>query len=251
MPRSRCIETATELVCPYETAELPALVTTRTVRYQTPLGSPPAGGWPVAFFFQGALVPAKNAFRASPDALAGQYEMTRTIQSLLDGGYAVIAPDALVDLAWQTNIPPYSLAWSTTSDHAFLTAILAGVRGGTLGPLDADRLYAMGISSGGYMTSRMAVSYPGMFRALVVHSASYATCGVACVIPSELPVDHPPTLFLHGAKDLIVPMAQMEQYRDQLQAEGYTTDTLIDAAAAHEWLPGAVSAVPTWFDAHP
>lgn len=248
---SRCTETADEITCTYETTTFHALLNDRTVRYQTPLGTPPPGGWPVVFYFQGSFTSAEAAFHATRDAVFGQFQLTRTIRALLDGGFAVIAPDALVDIAWQTNVPPYSLDWTATSDNAFLLAILTGIHDGALGPLDPAHLYAMGISSGGYMTSRMAVSYPGVFRALVVHSASYATCGVACIIPPVLPADHPPTLFLHGAKDPIVPVAQMLLYRDELTQQGHTVDSVIDAAAGHEWIAAAVPAVGAWFAAHP
>ena len=247
---SRCTETETEISCTYETATFQALAVKRPLRYQTPLGAPPPNGWPVVFYYQGSLVSAENAFHATRDALLGQFELTRTIKALLDHGYAVIAPDALVEFAWQTNVPPFSLTWPTTSDNAFLQSIFVGVADGTLGPLDTSRMYAMGISSGGYMTSRMAVSYPGMFRALVVHSASYATCGVACVIPAVLPIDHPPTLFVHGGKDPVVPLAQMKLYRDELAQQGHVVDTVIDDSAGHEWLSDATSAVVTWFDTH-
>ncbi|HEX5061532.1 MAG TPA: PHB depolymerase family esterase [Kofleriaceae bacterium] len=248
---SRCTETANELSCPYETASFQALVVMRSVRYQTPLGTPPPNGWPVVFFFQGSFHSAEEAFHSTRDATFGQFQLVRTIRALLDGGYAVIAPEPLVDIAWQTNVPPYSLNWTATSDHAFLLAIIAGIGNGTLGPLDTTRLYATGISSGGYMTSRMAVSYPGVFRALAVHSASYATCGVTCLLPLNLPVDHPPTLFLHGAQDPIVPVTQMLAYRDELAQQGHVVDTVIDAAAGHEWIAPAVPAITAWFDAHP
>lgn len=248
---SRCTETPTEISCTYQTTTFAALAVQRPARYQTPLGVAPPGGWPVVVYFQGSLTPAENAFHATSDAALGQFQLTRTIKALLDSGYAVIAPDSIVELAWQTNVPPYSLTWPTTSDNAFLLSIFSGITDGKLGPLDPTRMYAMGISSGGYMTSRMAVSYPGKFRALVVHSASYATCGLTCQIPSVLPVDHPPTLFLHGAQDPIVPIAQMQLYRDQLAQQGHVVDTLIDPAAGHEWLSAAVPAVGAWFDAHP
>ena len=91
---------------------------------------------------------------------------------------------------------------------------------GTFGPVDPRRMYATGISSGGYMSSRMADAYPGRFRALAIQSASYAWCsGPACTIPT-LPEDHPPTLFLHGALDLTVPLYTMDLYHDELVDEG-------------------------------
>ena len=87
---------------------------------------------------------------------------------------------------------------------------------GLFGHLNYKRKYATGISSGGYMTSRMAVSYGGEFRSLVVAAGSYATCaGPICIVP-RLPNDHPPTLHLHGGSDLIVPPFTMEMYYDAL-----------------------------------
>jgi len=223
----------------------------RTVTYEVPLGTPPANGWPAVVFYQGSFIPGSRAFSASQGASFGQYQLTSTVKALLDGGYAVIAPNALGDgmQYWQTNVPPYSTAWIGCADDLFVRQLLDAMTAATFGPLDDTRLYAMGISSGGFMTSRMAVSYAGTFRALAIASASYATCGLTCTVPA-LPPDHPPTLFLHGANDTVVPVATMTPYRDALIGGGRTTNAIIDPAAGHEWVSQAVTAVPAWFDAH-
>lgn len=90
-------------------------------------------------------------------------------------------------------------------------------------------LYATGISSGGYMTSRTAnefASRPGQFvpahpfRAVAIESASFESCaGALCVIPTPLPATHPPTLFLHGLIDPIVPIITAQAYDGALQAQ--------------------------------
>lgn len=220
----------------------------RTVTYQVPLGTPPAAGWPAVVFYQGSLIPGARAFEATKGASFGQYNLTRTVKALLDNGYAVIAPNALDDgtTYWQTNIPPYATAWDGCADDVLVTAMLAQMDDGMFGPLDASRRYAMGISSGGFMTSRMAVSYAGSFRALVIASASYATCGTYCSVPG-LPADHPPTLFLHGADDTITPVSQMLEYRDALGAKA---ESRIDPDTGHAWLGIGALEVPAWFDAH-
>lgn len=107
----------------------------------------------------------------------------------------------------------------------------------------------MGISSGGFMTSRMAVSYAGAFRALVIASGSYATCSATCEVP-DLPAGHPPTLFLHGDADNVVKLSTMTPYRDKLTAAGHSVETVIRAGAGHEWLPEGKTAIPMWFDAY-
>src|SRR5687767_1183792 len=101
------------------------------------------------------------------------------------------------------------------------------------------------------MTSRMALSYPGKFRALAVVSASWATCaGSLCSIPPPLPSDHPPTLFLHGERDDIVPISTMRLYADALTAQKTEIRVVTDPDAGHVWLDVAPVEVPAWFGAH-
>jgi predicted esterase len=129
--------------------------------------------------------------------------------------------------------------------------LFAALSAGELGSLDPQSLYAMGISSGGYMTSRMAVSYQGKFKALAIASGSYATCGgLACVVP-PLPSDHPPTLFLHGDLDAIVPIQTMESYRSALKSQGLQSCEVVDRGAGHQWLTEGPGAVLAWFEQHP
>lgn len=244
---SRCASDATSITCPTETVKIGG----RTVTYAAPAGTPPVAGWPAVVYYQGSFIPGSQAFSAKLTDAFGEYQLTRTVQALLDRGYAVIAPNALGNGSeyWETNVPPYSVTWTGSDDDVFIRALLPALDDGTFGTLDPDRHYAMGISSGGFMTSRMAVSYAGKFRALVIASGSYATCSQFCSVPT-LPPDHPPTLFLHGNADNVVPVGTMEAYRDQLLSEGRVAMSIINPTAGHEWLGEAVAAIPAWFDAH-
>ena len=244
---SRCMATSAQVTCSSHMLQLAG----RTVTYELPIGDAPAAGWPLAVFYQGSFVPGSRAFAASTSDPFGQYELTSTVKALLDRGYAVVAPNAQNDgtLYWQSNVPPYATSWSGCDDDVFVRHLLAATTDATFGPVDATRRYAMGISSGGFMTSRMAVSYAGTFRALAVASGSYATCGVTCTVP-ELPTDHPPTLFLHGGADTTVPLSAMTPYRDKLGAGGFVVEAVIDQGLGHEWLPEGKTAIPDWFDAH-
>lgn len=100
------------------------------------------------------------------------------------------------------------------------------------------------------MTSRMAVSYAGTFRALADSAGSYATCSATCTVPTPLPNDHPPTLFLHGDADNVVPMSSVQPYIDALRAQGHEVKVVTDANAGHEWLVEGPTAIPAWFDVH-
>ena len=227
----------------------------RLVSYQTPLGAPPPGGWPVVYFFQGSFFPAEliwSASPASPLELFGARAQTTTVKRLLDGGYAVVAPNAhfLGTFAWDTNLPPWAYAWTLSPDHHFMLEIFEAVTAGALGPLSATEWYATGVSSGGYMASRMGISYPDRFRALAIAAASYATCGgAACVVP-ELDGTHPPVLFVHGALDPVVPLWTMDLYRDRLSAAGVDNRALVNPDFPHGWIPEAPDAVLAWFRLH-
>ncbi len=252
-PSSPCVATETSVECPYLTTTLTVGALSRNVYSKAPSGDVPDGGWPAVIGFQGSYVGAANMWHGQAGESFGALYQTQTLSTLLEAGYVVLTPEVKGAGAtfWDTNVPPYAGDWESSTDHQFMVAIFAAIKAGTFGSVDSAQLYAMGISSGGYMTSRMAVSYPGTFRALAIASGSYANCGgPICNIPLPLPSDHPPTLFLHGEKDLIVPIATMTRYRDALDTLGVTTQTVTNPQKGHEWLPEAPAAVRDFFKAH-
>ncbi len=232
--------------CPFETFGVTTSWGPRIVHVATPRGPAPPNGFPAVVYFQGSYFPGDGAFTATDGSVFGQESLTQTVESLLNQGFVVVAPDAILGAFWQTNIPPDAFFWGGTADDTFMLALIEDLETNRFAAIDDNRLFAMGISSGGFMTSRIAVSYPGVFRALAIHSGSYAICGAVCVVP-DLPADHPPTLFVHGGADVVVFPAIMEVYRDQLVDDGITTATVFVPDGGHEWLPEAVSAIPAFF----
>lgn len=90
------------------------------------------------------------------------------------------------------------------------------------------------------MTSRVAVSMTKFFRAVAVESGSYMICGgPACEVPGSvkcrdsgpdhLPLNHPPTLFLHGLVDPVVPYWTMELYFAALKNQQTPTEKVLSA----------------------
>lgn len=254
---SRCSERSATLLlpakvsCSYQTTWISSgPLSIRQVIYQTPLGTPPAKGWPVVLIYQGSFFPLDDFTYYSNMPFGGFYE-GKLIQKLLDNGYAVIAPSAPADLFWQTNIPGLAQTYELSTDYRFIGNVLQAIRQGHFGRLDPSRQYATGISSGGYNTSRMAVSFPGQFKALAIQSASYATCsGPVCVVP-ELPANHPPTTFLHGFVDAVVPWWSMDLYYDRLLYQGIETTRYTDPLGGHEWFSASPRHILAWFNAHP
>ncbi|MDD0844804.1 extracellular medium-chain-length polyhydroxyalkanoate depolymerase [Pseudomonas sp. Gutcm_11s] len=250
--RSRTLLLPAKVSCSHQTTWIDSgIVGARQVIYQTPLGTPPSGGWPVVLIYQGSFFPLDDFSYTSNLPFGGYYE-GKLVQTLLNNGYAVIAPSAPADLFWQTNIPGLAQAYELTTDYDFLGNVLAAIASGHFGPLNTQRQYATGISSGGYNSSRMAVSFPGQFKALAIQSGSYATCsGPLCVVPDTLPADHPPTLFLHGFVDTVVPWWSMDLYYDRLLQQGTETARYTEPLGGHEWFAASPAKVLAWFNAHP
>ncbi len=253
-PDLPCVATAEAVDCPHHSDVLHVGVFGRSVFWKTPTASPPDAGWPAAIVFQGSFFAASTMWHG--DSLGDSFGLrfqTETLQSLVEAGFVVITPEAAAagTTFWQTNVPPFSTDWEHSDDNALMLAVFSSIEAGAFGPIDTARLYATGISSGGYMTSRMAVSYPGRFRALAICAGSYATCaGPICDVPAVLSSDHPPTLFLHGEDDVVVPIGTMSAYRDALSAAGIETDSLVDAKTGHQWLPEAPVRIRDFFVAH-
>jgi hypothetical protein len=238
----------------------------RAVRWQVPEGNPPPGGWPVAFYFAGTqLTDTSHAFARNVGDSYGRVYEPQIIHELLDDPYgsgkkyAVFVPDppagGVFVQFWNTNaVNPYT----ASCDYDFFNDLFGEIKSGSYGTasrFNMNRRYAYGISSGGYNTSRMAVTFNsgsangGTWKALGILSASYATCaGPLCAVPS-LPSNHPPTKFWSGQNDVFVPMSTVDLYYNKLLQGGFATQEL-QHPFGHEYTVDAIgpSGVKAWFD---
>jgi hypothetical protein len=215
------------------------------------------------FFYQGTVSTISslvNPFSARTSDSFGAIYVPQIFHELLDDPantgkkYAVIAAEAPNHLGteyWDTNsVNPYT----ASSDSCFLPVLFNAVSSGAYGSssqYDMKRRFAFGISSGGYNTSRMAVTFNNFndFKALGVVSASYATCsGSACSVPL-LPTNHPPTKFWHGTADLTVPISTMRMYYNQLVAQGVPTEK-VEHGLGHQFTADDLGAtgIRAYFD---
>jgi poly(3-hydroxyoctanoate) depolymerase len=255
------------------------LYTPRPVHWQVPEGTAPSGGWPVVYWFEGTSPNYENDYenplwRSKLDvygSLFGLINEAMTVRTLLDDvygtgkKYAVLAPappQSTVFLQfWHTNIVfPYSIS----CDYSFFNTFFPKVDGGSYGKINNSKRFASGVSSGGYNTSRMAITFNGgsKFRSLAIQSASYADCsGSACALPcagtATIPSNHPPTKFYHGVYDPIVPIFTMRCYYDLLISKGKVAAKLEFTDGGIGGLHGystysydSVNGVQAWFNAH-
>lgn len=238
----------------------------RAVRWQVPEGTPPSGGWPVAFYFAGTqLSDLSHAFARNVGDSFGRVYEPQIIHELLDDPYgsgkkyAVFVADPPASGGslqfWHTNaVVPYSIS----CDYDFFPDFFGEIKSGSYGPAsryNMNRRYAYGISSGGYNTSRMAVTFnsgsgnTNTWKALGILAASYATCsGPLCSVPS-LPANHPPTKFWHGQNDVLVPLSTMYLYFNKLGQSGFVREKL-EHGAGHEFTADSLgnSGIKAWFD---
>src|SRR5690606_20839240 len=149
----------------------------------------------------------------------------RIIHELLDDPYltgkkyAVFVADPPASggwvQAWHTNLVfPYA----ASCDAQFFPDFFGEIKSGSYGAAsqyNMSKRYAYGASSGGFNSSRMAVTYNGgsgnanTWKALGIVAAGYATCSYACGSIPTLPANHPPTKFWHGQNDPLVPLTTM------------------------------------------
>jgi len=245
--------------CVYNASSAYDGIVERHVFYSLPQGTPPPNGWPVVLLFQGSFYEAGQFFHASSDALFGGFIQVQVTKALLDNGFAVVAPNAMYggDLFWDTNLPPWDTIidiglWPTAPDAKMLTDLFGKMESGQLGPLDMSKMHAGGISSGGYMSSRMAFFYAKQFRSVTIASGSFYYCsGIICSkpfpgLPGQMKSDHPPTLFLHGVKDLAVPIFTMRLYDDDMTEYKLPHKVVTCADCGHQWIPQSPQEVLAW-----
>jgi len=245
--------------CSYNSTSVSDGIVNRGVYYAIPEGKPPSTGWPVVMMYQGSFFPAVYFFSGSQTDMFGGFYQVQTVQALLNSSFAVVAPDAMFDglLFWDTNLPPWNTIidlglWPTAPDAVMLSNLFPMMASGKLGPLDMTRVHSAGISSGGYMSSRMAFFYPHQFRSVTIAAGSFYYCtGALCSppiqgFPGELKPDHPPTLFLQGEDDIVVPIFTMWMYADDLKTHKIPYRVATCANCTHQWIPSSPVEVLNW-----
>jgi len=247
------------IACSYNSTQCSDGVVNRYIYYSTPLGTPPKDGWPLVIMFQGSFFQAEFFFVGSSELPFGGIYQVATVKALLDAGFAVIAPNAMFggNLFWDTNLPPWDTMidmglWPTAPDAHLLKNLWPMISAGTFGPINMKKMHAAGISSGGYMSSRMAFFYPDYFKSVTIASASFYYCsGLVCAppfqwLPGALLPSHPPALFLHGYEDYVVPISTMKMYANDMASLNLTHRVVVCDNCTHQWIPQAPTEVLNW-----
>ncbi|MFH1837900.1 MAG: alpha/beta fold hydrolase, partial [Candidatus Kuenenbacteria bacterium] len=227
--------------------------------------------FPIIIVLHGGGQDAKDWFvnNNSP----GQVEF---VKKALIKGYAVIAPDSETPNYSNCTIKDtkqwyYEKDWQNSSDYTFFNQIIPWINNQNI--FNSNRVYATGISSGGFMSSRLARFFgTPKIKAIAVRSAGDAdsithedrsnmklcsdgnnpfpaSCGpIFNDVNSSINTNHSPTLIIHGSKDGTVPIESANHYYDELTSANIATTKKVKPLGCHTWFDDYDQEILDWFN---
>jgi poly(3-hydroxybutyrate) depolymerase len=223
--------------------------------WKMPPNTTPENGYPVLFLAHGA---AQHPFSWFIGLNAWGKEQTSFALAALERGFLIIAP------ASQRPIQYGPRAWDAftnnltdSKDLQFFHDMLIWIE--TINtPINWDAVYCAGFSSGAFMASRIAHASGDRFAGIIVHSGANAEAMTLtergpvfdCNSSYEFPVNHPPTLIVHGGSDQFVPSECGLHYYDELVRNGFDATLLFDPTGGHIWLSDFNEGILDWIDLH-
>lgn len=226
----------------------------RRFLWQTPTTPPPPEGYPLLFVLHGAAQPAEAWFGRG---LVWGWRQTAFAAQALQAGYALVAPDSLRPVAWGPKAwDVFSADVNSSLDLPFFAALIAWLDDAPFS-VNQRALYCAGFSSGAFMTSRLARTFPRQFSAVAVHSGTDADAITLtwrgpefdCISPQNFSPQHPPTLVVQGGKDRFVPAACGLHYYEQLQRNNISSALLYNPEGGHIWQGQFNQDILAWFAA--
>lgn len=157
---------------------------TRSYELHVPADAPAGGVWPLVLNFHGLTS------NATQQASFSQMSVTADAHHFL-----VAYPQGLGD-SWNAGICCGTSATTDVDDVGFARAVVADIAATTC--VDDKRVYATGMSNGGFLSHRLACEAADLFAAIG------PVAGVMGVDPCE-PVRPVPVIHFHGTADGLVP----------------------------------------------
>jgi polyhydroxybutyrate depolymerase len=159
---------------------------------------------------------------------AGQARLTHFNTVADAAGFIVVSPDGY-QRSWADGRGTTPADQAGVNDVAFLSAVIDQVNARE--PVDATRIYAAGMSNGGFMAERLGCDLARRIAAIAVVAASFSPALAGRCAPA-----HPmPVLLIHGSLDPLVP-------EDGGLLEGEPVLSLAETAARWASLAGCATA---------
>ena len=223
----------------------------RFVIYKMPDTSPSTKGYPVVFLFHGAVQHAFSWFFGLNMWNRAQVSFSKC---LIDNGFFVVGLESL------KPIKPGPRAWDAfekddtlNSDILFVKEVIDWLSNSSL-PVDTNKTYCAGFSSGAFFCSRLAQSYDFGFKGVILNSGcnadsiSISNMGPVfnCSTGFNISLFHPPALLIHGKEDKLVSIVCTESYYQDLMDNNIEVTKLIDEDAGHIWLKDYNQLIIDW-----
>jgi predicted peptidase len=169
-----------------------------------PKGYEQKPAWPLVLFLHGAGERGDNL------DLVKKHGLPKLIAAGKEFPFIVISPQCPADQSWET----FELT-------ALLDEIVEKYK------VDQDRIYATGLSMGGFGTWALAARTPNRFAAIL------PICGGGNPDRAKR-IAHIPTWVFHGGKDPVVPLAASQKMVEALKKNGGNVKFTVYPAAGHD-----------------
>lgn len=172
----------------------------RTYRLIVPASVDLAAASPIVFAFHGFLLDSKD-FMARYTEFGALAEKEK---------FVVVFPQGL-ERRWE-------ILGDTNRDIVFFDALLEHLKKSY--NLDLNRVYATGMSNGGYFSNLLAAKRSDVIAAIAPHSSGMGVLGLTGVKAKRKYA----VLVIHGTADNIVPLAEGVRTRDLYKKEGHVVE---------------------------
>ncbi len=231
------------------------LINGRLFIWKEPEINRPPGGFPVLILFHGA---AQHAWAWFSNSGKWGKEQTYFTDSALEQGYFVVALESKRPVwpgprAWDA----FSKNLSNNKDIQYINSILNWLNNSKLS-VNTSNVFCVGFSSGAFMCSRIGQTIGSKIKGLVIHSGANANTlkltwrGPVFDLskPLDIPIDHPPSLVVHGNNDSVVRIECGLHLFNDLQRAGIDCELLVSENGEHIWLNEFTDSILDWLDAH-
>jgi poly(3-hydroxybutyrate) depolymerase len=223
----------------------------RILFWKQPDISIPDNGYPILFLFHGAVQHGFAWFIGLNQWSKSQKIFT---EKALGEGFFIIAPDSLKPIrpgprAWDIFNDEYD-----SKDYILIEDIIEWLENSDL-PVDINRLYCAGFSSGAFMCSYIGHFFNNRFNAIAVHSGANSE---SILLSSRGPYfdlngsynfssSYPPSIIIHGRDDSFVPVQCAENFYSDLQRNDIESKLLVSQNKGHIWISQYDSEILDWF----
>lgn len=167
---------------------------------------------PLVFAFHGFLIDSK-------DVMPRYSKLNETAEK---HKFILVYPNA-IDRSW--SLTPDKMK----KDLAFFDALLKKIQGEY--QIDPDRIYATGMSNGGYMAHFVGKERSKVIAAVACHSGAL---GLQTLLGVNAERKFP-VMIIHGDKDNILNVAIARENRDKYKREGHVVEYVEIPGQSHWW----------------